>query len=73
MYYDHMHRLGWLLGGGAMLLFVVAVVIVVLAVARSVDARRPEPTAREVLDRRLARGEIDADEYRTRRDLLAGR
>src|SRR5689334_21099282 len=34
MYYDHMHRLGWLLGGGAMLLLVVAVVIVVLAVAR---------------------------------------
>ena len=32
--------------------------------------RRDEP--RRILDERLARGEIDADEYRHLRDLLAG-
>jgi uncharacterized membrane protein len=46
----------------------------VLAIVRSGEApRAPEPSARELLDRRLARGEIDTEQYRTRRDLLAGR
>jgi len=33
----------------------------------------PNAHARDVLDERFARGEIDADEYTRRRDLLAPR
>jgi putative membrane protein len=32
--------------------------------------RRPEQDAQHILDERFARGEIDADEYRARRDAL---
>ncbi|MGN6244842.1 MAG: SHOCT domain-containing protein [Motilibacteraceae bacterium] len=33
----------------------------------------PERDAERLLDERFARGEIDAEEYRTRRDLLRSR
>jgi putative membrane protein len=33
---------------------------------------RRGPTAREILDERFARGEIDEEEYRRRRDALGG-
>ena len=32
--------------------------------------RDPEPGARQILDERFARGEIDAEEYRSRQSLL---
>jgi len=73
MYYGHMHGLGWLLGGGMMILFVVALVVVVAVVLRRDAPQGPEPSARETLDRRLSSGDIEPDEYRRRRDLLAGR
>ena len=38
---------------------------------RTVGSREPaRPPARRILDERLARGEIDADDYRRRVDLL---
>ena len=37
------------------------------------DARGGQSTAMRLLDERLARGEIDEEEYRKRRDLLGGR
>lgn len=53
--------------------------LVVLVIARlvgrdgsdGVDASPGEPTAREVLDARLVRGEIDQDAYRAVADRLA--
>ena len=57
--------------------FWAGVVWLVVSVIRGVAARpsgeavrpaRPE----EILDRRYARGEIDEDEYRPRRDILSG-
>ena len=55
----------------AMVLFwgTVAWVVVTLARRPSTSARRD---ARDVLDERYARGEIDAEEYRTRRETLRG-
>jgi putative membrane protein len=36
----------------------------------STGVTSPGPTARQILDERFARGEIDEDEYKQRRDLL---
>lgn len=59
--------------------WVVVLGVVVWAVARFTGAPRgggagPErrATPREILDERFARGEIDEEEYRRRRDALGG-
>ncbi len=71
--YD-MNGWGWL-GMTLMVLVTIAIVGLVIWVV----ARRPgggpgrEPSAREQLDARLARGEIDTQEYRERLDALSGR
>lgn len=71
--YD-MNGWGWL-GMTLMVLVTVAIVGLVIWVV----ARRPgemqarDPSAREQLDARLARGEIDTQEYRERLDALSGR
>jgi uncharacterized membrane protein len=71
-------------GGGWMMLFFCLVLAVLLAAAVLVSlrfagsrftavghAREPAPgSPREVLDRRLARGDISHDEYNTARALL---
>ncbi len=71
----------WVTMGVLMLLFwggVAWVVVVLLGhrggMAPGGDVRRdttPDPL--RILDERFARGEIDADEYRQRRDTLAGK
>lgn len=70
-----LHWWGWLLGSFGMVVFwgliIFGVWYAVTALAR---ATRHHPHgddgARDVLDRRLARGEIDPDEYRRLRDLI---
>jgi putative membrane protein len=62
--------LGWV----GMIVFLGLLVWGIYALARSI-ARRPEneehgSDAGRILDERLARGEIDADEYRRLRDLM---
>jgi putative membrane protein len=71
---------GWLLMSLMMLAFWTLIVVAVVAVVRSLrrDSDRPgqrdAPDARQLLDERFARGEIDADEYGKRQELLrAGR
>lgn len=66
--FDHWEFMGW---GGAMgLLWIVLLVAVVWAlftVLRPAGRDRDAgPSAREILDRRYANGEIDADEYQRR-------
>ncbi|GLZ49837.1 hypothetical protein Acsp06_60220 [Actinomycetospora sp. NBRC 106375] len=74
--------MGPLMGVSAVLWWVL-VVVVVLGVARwwragpgtPPDALGPAtsaPDAREILDQRFARGEIDADDYAERRRVLTG-
>ncbi|MHB1774393.1 MAG: SHOCT domain-containing protein [Acidimicrobiales bacterium] len=71
------HWWGWLLGVLGMVVFWGVVVWVmwylVTAVLQRPDAGGPRDDPRRILDERLARGEIDAEEYRRVRDLIAGR
>lgn len=62
----------WLWGTLMMLTWVVVIggaVWLIVRATRSHD-RPPASTARQILDERLARGEISLDEYQQRRDLL---
>lgn len=66
---------GWLLMTFGMVAFWTLVVVAVVALARGLrdDGTRHGPgdvDPRRLLDERFARGEIDAEEYRERRDLL---
>jgi putative membrane protein len=71
--YD-MNGWGWI-GMTLMVLASVAIIgLVIWAVARRPEqVQGREPSAREQLDARLARGEIEAQEYRERLDALCGR
>ncbi len=70
---------GWVFMGLMMVVFwtvvVAAVVVFVRYSGRDHGAPPPgtEDAAMRILDERLARGEIDADEYTRRRDLLRAR
>jgi len=68
------HWWWWLIGLTVMVLLVVLVVIVVNRTnARprpSLPTMPPRSSAEDVLAERFARGEIDEDEYRRRRDAL---
>ncbi len=67
---------GWLLMALTAAGFWALVVVGIMALFRSTDGSgrrggtRPEE-AHRILDERLARGEIDVEEYRTRRAVLA--
>ncbi len=82
--WDHMN---W--GGGAwigarivmlifMLLLIALLILAIVWLVRSLQSgpgggRRTEPTALELLDRRLAEGTISVEEYEQRRRILEGR
>ena len=52
-------------GGGILWLILIGLVVWVIVRASNREASSPaQPSAREVLDSRLARGEISVDEYR---------
>lgn len=65
---------GWLFMGLTMVAFWALVVFGVVALFRGAGSRtvgeHRDREARQILDERFARGEIDAEEYRTRQDLL---
>jgi putative membrane protein len=68
----------WLAMSLVMLLFWGLIIAAVIAVIRSWrpgprEGRGGSSDALRLLDERFARGEIDEEEYRKRRDLLAGR
>lgn len=71
------HWWGWLLGVLAMVSFwavlLWAVWYFVTALRRPPEERPPRSRdAKQILDERLARGELDPEEYRQLRDLLQG-
>lgn len=69
----HMGDGWWWVMGIGWLIFLAAVVAIAVALTRnhraSGGSRR---SAQFTLDERFARGEIDADEYQSRRDILRG-
>jgi putative membrane protein len=72
-----MHWWGWMLGAVGMVAFwgilIWAVWYFVTGGSRRPDQDQTSPTnARHILDERLARGDIDADQYRQLRDLMTG-
>lgn len=71
-----MHWWGWLLGVLGMVVFwgfvIWAVWYLVVNVVRRPDSDPRTGDPKRILDERLARGEIDADEYRRLRDLMTG-
>ena len=80
-YGDHPHMGGWGWGGMIfgpimMIVFIALIVGAVVLVLRWMGlggspAARGEKNARDVLDERFARGEIDKDEYEERRQVLS--
>lgn len=77
MYWDHMNGWGWMVMAFWSLIWIGFLGLIAwLAVQWSRNSSSSPPsqpsarTAREVLDERLARGDIDLDEYRRRRDAL---
>jgi putative membrane protein len=63
----------WLIVCTTMLAFVAFIVVVVVALARGSRGGfgTGRPNAKEILDERLARGEIDVEEYTRRLDILS--
>jgi putative membrane protein len=79
MYYSNggMQWWGWLIGSVGMVAFwglvIWAVWYFVTGQNRRPDQDSKSPgDARRILDERLARGEIDAEEYRRLRDMIGG-
>jgi putative membrane protein len=64
---------GWLIGMGMMLVFWVAVILLVIWAVRSLfprQSRSAQDQALEILQRRYAKGEINAAEYEQARARL---
>jgi putative membrane protein len=62
----------WLWGTLMMLTWVAVIGVAVWLIVRATrsNGRPSASNARQILDERLARGEIDLDEYQQRRDML---
>jgi putative membrane protein len=73
MWWDHdLGWAGWLMMTIGMAGFWILVALLVVALARSGRPTGSESTdAREILKRRLARGEIDVEEYQQRLDAMS--
>ncbi|MFG1644612.1 SHOCT domain-containing protein [Amycolatopsis sp. NPDC049252] len=74
-YWNHMGNFGWV--GGLGMLVLMGLLLTALIVVAVVLARRwqqpptSDDTARRILDERFARGEIDREEYESRREALS--
>jgi putative membrane protein len=71
-WYDGMGWGGWLIGCLMMLAFVAIILVVVVALVRGSRGGFGfgRPTAKDILDERFARGEIDIEEYTRGLDAL---
>lgn len=77
--YEHGFRAGHWLLGGTMVLFWIAVIAGIVLLVRAYRSAGGAPSVRaipraldaqQILDERLAKGEIDIDDYRSRSDAL---
>lgn len=69
----HMGGGWWWVMGIGWLIFLALIVVLAFALARGYrPASGTRRSAHDTLDERFARGEIDDDEYRRRRDALRG-
>jgi putative membrane protein len=64
--------MGWMIAGSA-LFWIALAAIVIFAIVRLSPTRDRGSDALAVLDQRFARGEMDAEDYRSRRSLILGR
>ncbi|WP_031002309.1 SHOCT domain-containing protein [Streptomyces sp. NRRL F-5727] len=77
-YGDGMNGWGWFAMAAGMVLFWGLLITVVVLIFRTLDhasgrpVRRGSPTPEQILGERLARGEIDEEEYRRRLSALRG-
>lgn len=62
---------GWGFGGGFMILWWLLVIVSIAALVKWMASSSSGKGARDVLDERYARGEIDREEYEKRRRDLA--
>lgn len=70
---DHMGGGWWWVMGIGWLVFLAALVIVAVVLLRHYQVGQGRrSSAQDVLDERFARGEMDVEEYRRRRDVLRG-
>jgi putative membrane protein len=63
--------MGWMMIGSA-LFWVVLAVLAIFAIVRFSPSRDRSSDSIATLEQRFARGEIDADEYTSRRSLILG-
>ena len=77
--WGHMDGGGWVFMGFGMLIFWALVIFGIVWLVRTLSDRRPpgagrsgEPSALDVLDRKLAEGTVSVEDYRERRQLLTG-
>lgn len=70
MYMDPSY-MNWMMFG-SVIFWVALAALVIFAIVRLTPTRQRGGDALSVLDQRLAGGEIDAEEYRSRRSLILG-
>ena len=64
---------GWVIGSLMMVGFWILIAWVVVSLVRRRESTSSTADAQDILDKRFARGDIDADEYTRRRDELRAR
>jgi len=69
---DHMGRGWWWVMGIGWLIFLAFIVLLVVVLVRTFTNGPARGSADDILAERFARGEIDEDEYRRRRNALRG-
>ena len=64
--------MGWMMMIGSIVFWGLIVGLAVFAIIRLAPARKRDDDAVAILKQRLARGEINAEEYQSRRNLIIG-
>jgi putative membrane protein len=72
MWWDHEFGwAGWVMTIGMAGFWIAVALLILVAVRAGRNPGLQEPEARQILERRLARGEIDVEEYRERLEAMS--